>query len=276
MLEQLHYYGFYGAIIAFALLELVRPWRRQELGLTTRWSANVGLFLCNSIGLRLILPIGMVEWASAQALEQPLLLSLHSLPLWAGIAVSLLVLDLWSYTAHRLMHNWALIWRAHQVHHIDLDVDFTTSARNHPLELLFSYPGYIVLIAAFQLPVEGVILFAILSQLAGIWTHANVRWPIPFERTVRLLLVTPNMHAVHHSAERSETDSNYGTIFSFFDRIFGSYTEPTAEREAKRVIGLEYCREERDMRLDRALLLPFLSQPGRRERSSVTPVQPAE
>lgn len=277
MLEQLDYYTFYGAVIAMALFELVLPKRRPSLGLATRWTTNLGLFLCNNIGLRLALPIGMVELARAQAAEGLLLLSVQSLPLWASVAITILILDFWSYAGHRLMHRWPLLWRAHQVHHIDLDLDFTTSARNHPLELLFTYPVFIALVALLHLPPEGALLYAAISQMAALLTHANLAWPKPLEPAIRLLLVTPNMHAVHHSAERSETDSNYGLVFSFWDRLFGSYVAPTAEREARRTIGLEYCREERDMRLDRALLLPFVAQPGRQSpKEGLMPSQPAE
>jgi sterol desaturase/sphingolipid hydroxylase (fatty acid hydroxylase superfamily) len=178
-----------------------------------------------------------------------------------GVAVAVAVLDLSKYAEHRIFHRFRCLWRIHLVHHADTDLDITTAERHHPLEILLTYPIMLALVAFLALPPEGVAFYAVLSSVVTIWSHADVRWPEQLQTILRVIFVTPDMHEVHHSANRTETDSNYGVVFSIWDRTLGTYVAPTQERSVQRIIGLEYLRDPRDHRLLRTLALPFVRDP---------------
>lgn len=253
-IEILHHYAFYGALIVMALLELGAPRRAQAVDLAIRWPTNF-ILLAGNIGLaRVLLPISAMELATAGSFG---IWDAKSAPVWLGIFVSILVLDLWKYVEHRLFHRFGLLWRLHSVHHGDTDVDFTTGERHHPLETLATFPGILALVWLLGLPAAGVAAFAVLASVVNLWSHANVRWLTGLEHMVRAVFVTPGMHVIHHSAERVETDSNFGIIFSFWDRLFGTYVLATPVRDAGRLLGLDYFRADDDLRVIPTLTMPF-------------------
>jgi sterol desaturase/sphingolipid hydroxylase (fatty acid hydroxylase superfamily) len=236
--EWLYLGAFLLLLLVIAAMEIVWPIHAAPADPKGRILANFGLGLINNLMLGL-LPLSLIaaaQWAQAAHFG---LLNLVALPAFAAAAVTIIVRSLTGYWLHRLSHGLPLLWRIHRVHHCDVAVDLSTGFRNHPFEAL--------VVAAVLISAAAVIGFAPLpltiyegAALAfSVWSHANVRLPLWLEPLVRTLFVTPDMHHVHHSAMRLETDSNYGDFFSFWDRLFGTYRslDRTALRSAR--FGLE-------------------------------------
>jgi sterol desaturase/sphingolipid hydroxylase (fatty acid hydroxylase superfamily) len=170
---------------------------------------------------------------------------------------SIIALDLAVYAQHVAMHAAPPLWRLHRMHHADLDFDVTTGVRFHPLEILISMAWKMAVVAALGAPAFAVFLFEIALNATSLFNHANLTLPAPLDRVLRLLIVTPDMHRVHHSVVRRETDSNFGFNLSLWDRLFGTYrAQPAAGHEAM-TIGLPSFRDARELRLDRLLTQPF-------------------
>src|SRR5437762_2720490 len=248
---------FYVTVIALAGCELL-PLNRQTVQLERRWPTNMGLFGLNFVIVSICIPITALEVAQ-RAGSGPLAL----LPVdpGVGIVVGVLALDLWKYCEHRVMHSFLPVWRFHLVHHTDTDVDFTTTERHHPIEVAFSSVMLLAVIYVLAVPPLAVVTFVLFSTVVTFVSHANLRLPGRTDRILRWLIITPSVHVIHHSAMRDETDSNYGAIFTIWDRLFGTYREHQADREASiSVQGLEVFRSPRDARLDRVLWHPFAYQ----------------
>jgi sterol desaturase/sphingolipid hydroxylase (fatty acid hydroxylase superfamily) len=176
--------------------------------------------------------------------------------------LSVLALDLVIYLQHVLFHAVPLLWRLHRVHHADLGFDVTTGLRFHPLEIGLSMLIKYAAIAALGPPAGAVLLFEVLLNAVTMFNHGNVRLPAALDRWLRLLVVTPDMHRVHHSILRKETNSNFGFNFPWWDRWFGTYRPQPAAGHGGMTIGIEQFRERRDSRLDRLLLQPLLAPPA--------------
>jgi sterol desaturase/sphingolipid hydroxylase (fatty acid hydroxylase superfamily) len=180
-----------------------------------------------------------------------------ALPSWLEVLCGLLLLDLAIYLQHRLFHLVPVLWRLHRMHHADLDIDVTTGVRFHPLEILLSLGIKFVVIAALGAPPLAVLLFEVGLNASSMFNHSNVRMPATIEPILRWLVVTPDMHRVHHSILRRETDSNFGFNFPWWDRLFRTYrAEPEAGHEGI-TIGIEPFRDPTELRLDRMLAQPF-------------------
>ncbi len=208
--------------------------------------------------LRLLVPISALAVAHAAAHMDFGLLSLAVLPGAVTIALGMVLLDFWKYAEHRLMHAVPLLWRFHSVHHADPDVDFTTAERHHPVEALFGGGGFLLAVFLLGVPPLAVVLYVLIAAVVAVLAHANIRLPNAMDRALRKAMVTPAVRVVHHSAERRETDSNFGIVLTLWDRMLGTYRGPTEAADRARVLGLEYFRDQRDTRLDRVLVLPFL------------------
>ncbi|MBK1696320.1 sterol desaturase family protein [Rhodovibrio salinarum] len=249
---------FYAAVILFALAELLVPAREASRALDRRWSTNIALYLLNMLLHRFLGPLAAIAIGyGALAGEVGLSVWLNA-PAWLAVAVGILVLDLWKYVEHRLMHGIPLLWRVHMVHHSDTEVDFTTAERHHPLEVVVGTIGFIAVTVAFGIPPLAVALYALTATIVAVFSHANIQIAGAVDRPLRWLVVTPAVHNVHHSAERVETDSNFGLMMTLWDRLFGTYTPDSPETAARRQLGLEYFREARAGWLDRVLLQPFV------------------
>lgn len=244
---------FVGAALGVLLLEQASALRRQPVRIAGRWTSNLALLVIGSVLTGILLPAGVYAFA---ATRPPGLLSGSSLPFVLQIALALLVLDFCKYWEHRAFHAVPLFWRAHLVHHSDTDIDVTTTERHHPLEVAASTGTLIALIAALGLPATAVGIYLLTAAVASLAAHANLRLPAPIDRGLRALVVTPPVHAVHHSDARRETDSNFGTVLTIWDRLFGSYANP--ERARIPHFGLGYFHRAADARLGRVLLQPFL------------------
>lgn len=255
---------FYAAVILFALGELLVPAREGSRTLDRRWSTNIGLYLLNMLLHRFLGPLLAIAIGYGALAGETGLLAWLALPALPAIVVGILVLDLWKYLEHRLMHGVPLLWRLHLVHHSDIDVDFTTAERHHPLEVVIGTVGFVAVTVAFGIPPLAVALYALAATVVAVFSHANIRVARSLDRPLSWVIVTPAVHNVHHSAERAETDSNFGLMMTLWDRLFGTYTVDTPQTAAARQLGLEYFRDGRDGWLDRVLLQPFTptSAPG--------------
>ena len=250
--------GFFLGIFALmALWEAAAPRRPQAIGRRTRWPANLGIVVLNTVLLRVLLPAGAVELALLGEARGWGLLNNIALPRWAVIVASVVVLDLAIYLQHVMFHAVPLFWRLHRMHHADLEFDVTTGARFHPIEILLSMGIKFAAIAALGASAVGVLIFEIVLNGTSMFNHGNVRIAAPLDGVLRWLVVTPDMHRVHHSIDPAETNSNFGFNLPWWDRLFGTYRAQPAAGHQAMTIGIEQFREPRELRLDRMLLQPL-------------------
>jgi len=262
--------AFAGIFAAMALWELAAPRRRQVIGRLRRWPGNLGIVVLNTLLVRLAFPTAAVGVALlAESRGWGLFPALNAPP-WLAVAAAVILLDLAIYLQHVLFHAVPVLWRLHRMHHADLEFDVTTGARFHPIEILLSMAIKLGVVAALGAPAVAVLIFEVLLNATSMFNHGNVRLPEWFDRALRWIVVTPEMHRVHHSVVPRETNSNFGFNLPWWDRLFGTYrAQPQAGHEAM-TIGIEQFRDPRELRLDRMLLQPFrdddrLYPLGRRE-----------
>ncbi len=250
--------AFLGMFAAMALWEALAPRRELALGRRARWPANIAIVVLNSVLLRLLFPaaaVGMALYAEQAGWG---LLHRAGLPGWAALVVSVLVLDLAIYLQHVMFHAVPALWRLHRVHHADLEFDVTTGARFHPIEIVLSMLIKFAVIVVIGPPVAAVIVFEVLLSATALFNHANARLPLALDRVLRWLVVTPDMHRVHHSWVERETNSNFGFNLPWWDRLFGTYRDQPAAGHEDMTIGLRGMREPGQCnRLLPMLMLPF-------------------
>jgi sterol desaturase/sphingolipid hydroxylase (fatty acid hydroxylase superfamily) len=251
--------GFFVGIFAMmALWEWYAPRRRLTLSRRIRWSNNLGLVAFNTLLLRLLFPaaaVGMAAYATNQGWG---LLNHFDVPYGLAIIIAVVALDFVIWLQHVMVHSIPLLWRLHRVHHADLDYDLTTGARFHPIEIILSMLIKFATIMVLGPPVVAVILFEVILNGMAMFNHANLRLPSVVDRWLRLLVVTPDMHRVHHSVEDDETNSNFGFNLSCWDRLFGTYREQPRGGHEGMTIGIRGYREPRDTSwLPGMLMLPF-------------------
>ncbi|MGR3636380.1 MAG: sterol desaturase family protein [Shimia sp.] len=184
------------------------------------------------------------------------LLNQIQLPDWIAVFLALLIFDFAIWLQHLITHKIPLLWRLHRVHHADPDLDVTTAIRFHPVEIALSMGLKIGLVYALGAPPLAVLIFEILLNATALFTHSNIRLPIALDRIMRLVLVTPDMHRVHHSVHRDEHDSNYGFALSIWDRTLGTYIAQPREGHDKMTIGLAW-QNKLPTRFGWSFLLPF-------------------
>jgi sterol desaturase/sphingolipid hydroxylase (fatty acid hydroxylase superfamily) len=255
--------GVFLAIFSvMAAWELAAPRRALRESKALRWTHNLALALLNSILVRVALPVAGVGIAVFAAERGIGLFNLVHVPPSVTILLSVLALDLAVYLQHLMFHAVPLFWRLHRVHHADLDFDVTTGARFHPLEIGLSILVKSAVILALGPPAVAVLVFEILLNASSMFNHGNARIPPAADRVLRLAVVTPDMHRVHHSIDPRETNSNFGFSFPWWDRLFGTYrSAPRAGHEAM-TIGIAQFRAPRELRLDRMLLQPLRADDG--------------
>jgi sterol desaturase/sphingolipid hydroxylase (fatty acid hydroxylase superfamily) len=244
-----------------ALWELAAPVRRLSARKPRRWFHNLTVAVLNALVVRLVAPagaVGVAWWAQQRGLG---VFNRWALPPGVAIVGSILLLDLLVYGQHVAFHKVPLLWRLHMVHHADEDVDVTTGQRFHPVEILLSLGLKALAVIALGAPPVAVLLFEVILNGTALFNHGNARLPGPVDRLLRLLLVTPDMHRVHHSVERYEHDSNYGFNLPWWDRLFGTYRGQPDAGHTGMTLGL---REQPDAA--HQSLLWFISVPYRRQR----------
>jgi sterol desaturase/sphingolipid hydroxylase (fatty acid hydroxylase superfamily) len=254
---------FVGVLLLMALWEFLAPRRRLTVARPVRWASNLGLVALDALAVRFLVPLGAGGLALLAAERGWGVLNNVALPAWLAVALSVMALDLAIYLQHVLFHAVPLLWRLHMVHHADLDFDATTGVRFHPVEILLSLGiklGAVVLLGA---PALAVLLFEVLLNATSVFNHGNVQLPRWLDRALRLVVVTPEMHRVHHSGVPRETNSNFGFNLPWWDWLFGTYRAQPAQGHEGMTIGLEQFRDERVAdRLHWMLALPILGQEG--------------
>lgn len=249
-----------GAVLAILVWEWCAPRRAPSAPRIVRWLGNVSL---GALGMSLtswvapMLTVAAANLASTRAWGV-----LHQVDVaWTvSVSVSILAFDLVLYTQHRLLHASPVLWRFHRVHHADVDVDATTALRFHPGEALISRLAPAATVVLMGAPVEAVVVSELLVMITGPFTHANVRLPLGADRALRRLLVTPDMHRIHHSSEPPETDCNFGVAFSVWDRLLGTYQPEPRDGHARMTLGLADLRDARYWTLPWMLALPLVGR----------------
>ena len=250
--------AFAGVLAAMVTWEIFAPRRAQLLSRRRRWPANLGIVMLNTIVVGLLLPTAAVGVALSAASHGWGLLNYYAVPSWAALVVGVVLLDLAIYLQHVMFHAVPILWRLHRMHHADLDIDVTTGARFHPIEILLSMLIKFAVIAAVGVPPAAVVVFEILLNATSMFNHGNVRIAARLERVLRWVVVTPDMHRVHHSIDRGETNSNFGFNLPLWDRLFGTYrAQPRAGHQAM-TIGVPNFREPAECAtLSGMLSIPF-------------------
>ncbi|MBL8661522.1 MAG: sterol desaturase family protein [Candidatus Odyssella sp.] len=254
--EVLQYAAFFGALAALAALETLWPRGADAPARRRRWPANFGLTLINIVVLG-ALPIGALaaaDWAQMHGWGL-----LHAIAPDGAVAfaLGLLLRSLVGYATHVAMHKIPLLWRVHRVHHADRAFDVSTTVRFHPLEFVIALPILLAAVAMLGISPLAIIVYEIFDAAMAVWTHANLRLPARLSRALSFVLVTPDMHRIHHSAHQPETDSNYGATFSVWDRLFRTFREAAPDRLSKLTLGLETCRDGRAESLPWLLTMPW-------------------
>lgn len=248
---------FLSVFALMALWEYARPRRIGAEARGRRWPTNLGLVVLDTALVRLLFPVAAVGAAIDAEVMGWGLFNQLDWPLWLTVILTGAIFDFAIWLQHVLFHHVPLFWRFHMVHHADREMDVTTGLRFHPVEIALSMLIKIGLVYALGAPALGIILFEIALNASAMWGHSNVRLSPKIERTVRLLLVTPDMHRSHHSTDRREHDTNFGFCLSLWDRIFGVYTETPAKGHEGVEIGLPDWRDERPSSMWFSLALPF-------------------
>jgi sterol desaturase/sphingolipid hydroxylase (fatty acid hydroxylase superfamily) len=249
--------AFAGVFAVMAAWEILAPRRRQKPGRGTRWPSNIGIVVLDTVLVRLVFPTTAVGLALVAEARGWGLFHALDLPAWISAVLAVAALDFAIYLQHVLFHAVPALWRLHRMHHADLDIDVTTGARFHPIEILLSMGLKLGVVAALGVPAVAVLAFEMLLNATSMFNHSNVRMPARLDRVLRWVVVTPDMHRVHHSIVMRETNSNLGFNLPWWDRLFGTYRDQPAAGHEAMTIGIEQFREPAEQRLDRMLTQPF-------------------
>jgi sterol desaturase/sphingolipid hydroxylase (fatty acid hydroxylase superfamily) len=248
---------FLGILIAMAIWELAAPRRRIEIPRVIRWTNNLGIVVIDTILVRLTYPIVAVGLALAAQDSGWGLFNIIEVPAWVAVISSIVILDLAIYLQHVMFHAVPVLWRLHRMHHADQAIDVTTGLRFHPIEIVMSMGVKLAVVLALGPPAVAVLVFEVILNATAMFNHSNVRIPLSIDRVLRLFVVTPDMHRVHHSIDRAETDSNYGFSLPWWDRLLGTYTAQPRKGHDDMTIGIEQFRTVRDQWLDKMLIQPL-------------------
>ena len=255
---------FAGILALMGFWEWIAPRRPYHTSKRSRWFSNLGIVIIDSLALRLVFPATAVYIASLNESNSWGLLIQSGLPLWLAIIIGVVLLDFIIYLQHAMFHAFPVFWRLHMMHHTDLDFDTTTGVRFHPLEVLLSMGIKIAAVFVLGIVPLAVVLFEILLNATSLFNHGNVRLPQLLDRVLRLFVVTPEMHRVHHSVIIRETNSNFGFNLPWWDRLLGTYrSAPPAAGHEGMTIGLSHFRNPGELTLPRLLILPFTGNPGK-------------
>ena len=253
---------FLGIFSVMAMWEVLAARRELTMAKSKRWVANLGLVFIDASIVRLLFPAAAVGMTlAAQDFGWGLFHTLN-LPDWVAVLLSIVLLDFAMYLQHVMSHAIPALWRLHMVHHADVDFDVTTGIRFHPIEVALSMLIKLSVVAALGPPVLGVLLFEVVLNGLAMFNHANVRIPAGLDRVLRLIIVTPDMHRVHHSVEDTEYSTNFGFNLSCWDRLLGTYVATPAKGHEDMTIGLLNFRESACQTLPRMLLMPFDKRAG--------------
>jgi sterol desaturase/sphingolipid hydroxylase (fatty acid hydroxylase superfamily) len=249
--------AFAGVLAGMAAWELLAPRRPQAAERPLRWSSNLGIVVLDTILVRILVPTTAVGIALLAEQRGWGLFHSFAVPAWLAVLAAVIVLDLAIYLQHVLFHAVPALWRLHRMHHADLDIDVTTGARFHPIEILLSMLIKIAVVAALGIPAVTVVVFEVVLNATSMFNHTNAEMPAWLDRLVRLVVVTPDMHRTHHSILRPETDSNFGFNLPWWDWLFGTYRAEPQAGHVGMTVGIPQFRDPGESRLDRLLTQPF-------------------
>ena len=261
--------SFLTVVFVVGLLEIWRPRRKDCRPSLSRWLVHSGLTITGNLVTRLCLPVAAAGAAVIAGTHQIGLLPLLSLPPLLEVVVAIIALDLVIYWQHRLFHKVPLLWRLHRVHHSDTAFNASTALRFHPLEILISMVIKIAAVATLGAPLLAVILFEVILSSAALFNHSNLLLPFKLDHLLRTLIVTPDMHRIHHSSRQQETDSNFGFNLSIWDRLFATYTKAPKAGQERMTIGLAYFRDNEEQKFGQ-----LITQPFRKENHQPDPQKP--
>ena len=252
---------FVSAIVLIGLAETFRPRRDLSKPTGRRWIAN-GLLACTQTGVYALLPVGATLLAALVQKSPYGLLNRAAVPLALRIVLAVMVLDLSHYALHYLLHRFPWLWRVHQVHHSDPDFDLTTGVRTHPLEMVLTEGAHLATIALLAPPPLAVIALGMFTAMQNLFSHANLLLPAWFDAVLRRVLVTPDVHRIHHSDSVVEQNTNFGFVFPWWDRLFGTYLAAPAQGHQSMGIGLQGFKDNRSMNILHLLAMPFWKAAG--------------
>jgi len=248
---------FGGVFVLIAAWEIVRPRRAQGIGRRPRWPGNLAIASVDAILVRIVFPLSAVAVAARGQTTGWGVLPAWGVPDWLAVLLAIVVLDLAIYLQHVLFHAVPALWRLHRMHHADLEFDLTTGVRFHPIEMLLSMVIKLTVIVALGAPAIAVFVFEVLLNATAMFNHSNVQLPSGIDRVLRWLVVTPDMHRVHHSVVVRETNSNFGFNLPWWDHVFGTYRDQPERGHDGMTIGVLEIRNPDEQRLDRMLTQPF-------------------
>jgi sterol desaturase/sphingolipid hydroxylase (fatty acid hydroxylase superfamily) len=227
-----------------------------------RWLSNLAITFLNPATVRLVFPILAVSMALKAQQNGWGLLNHYNLPFWPAMVVAVVVLDFATYLQHVMFHAVPLLWRLHMVHHADLDFDVTTGLRFHPIEMILSMGIKLAVVVVVGPPAMAVLTFEVILNATAMFNHGNIRLPLKIDRVLRFLVVTPDMHRVHHSLLPPEANTNFGFNLPWWDRLFGTYRDQPTEGHEGMSIGLRQFRDVRRLTFPWLLVLPFIGKTG--------------
>lgn len=254
---------FLGIFILVAVGEIAAPRRPSTTSKPQRWLANLAIVTLNPLAVRSVFPVLPSALAVLASERQWGLLNSITLPFPLKVVIGVLVLDFIIYIQHVIFHAIPLLWRLHMMHHADLDLDVTTGLRFHPIEIVVSMAIKLAVVAALGPPAPAVLIFETALNGTAMFNHGNLRIPLRLDRVLRFLVVTPDMHRVHHSVIIRETNSNYGFNFPWWDRLLGTYKAQPERGHQEMTIGLSQFRDPTRLNLLRLIIMPFIEDSGR-------------
>jgi sterol desaturase/sphingolipid hydroxylase (fatty acid hydroxylase superfamily) len=240
-----------------ALWELWSPRRRVEVPRVLRWSNNLALVVIDTFVVRLMFPLAAVGLAITMQGQGWGLFNVIGLPIWSEVIISVVLLDFAIYLQHVVFHHVPVLWRLHRMHHADIEIDVTTGLRFHPLEIVLSMAFKLLLVLVLGPPAIAVLIFEVVLNASALFNHSNIHLPKSVDSVLRLIIVTPDMHRVHHSIDPRETNSNYGFNVPWWDRLLGTYIAQPKAGHDDMVIGIELFRARRELWIDRMILQPL-------------------
>ena len=249
---------FIGVFALVGIWEVLAPRRALTVSKSLRWASNLGLVVLNTVLLRLLFPMAAVGVAAFCTANGWGVLHHFQVPFWLAVPLALLAMDFVIWLQHVMVHAVPALWRLHRVHHADMDYDLTTGSRFHPAEILLSMLIKFATIAVLGPPIVAVVIFEVVLNAASMFNHGNIRLPAGLDRVLRWVIVTPDMHRVHHSVEDDETNSNFGFNLPWWDRLLGTYRAQPRAGQLGMTIGIHGHTDPREVaRLDGMLLMPF-------------------
>ena len=262
--EPLVRFGFFfGILILMAAWEGLAPRRPLQTSKSMRWLSNLGIVFIDTMTLRLLVSFSAIDTAIFAEKAGWGLLNNVALFYWLKVIIGVVVLDLAIYLQHAMFHGLPILWRLHMMHHSDLDFDVTTGVRFHPMEIFLSMGIKMGVVFLLGISALGVLIFEVLLNATSLFNHGNVRLSASADRVLRLFVVTPEMHRVHHSVIIRETNSNFGFNLPWWDRLFGTYKDQPAAGHVEMTIGLSHLRDSQRLTLLWLLVLPFTGKTGK-------------